>query len=126
MMSERQNSLDIFFSSMLNKSLNEYSFIKGLCIPNGGLGRGVHNQARRPGSVEEDKRKFYKQFARVSAIGLEMGLSVAIGLGIGYLLDRLFGTKPWLMVIFFLLGVIAAFRSLLSLAKEIDKSERKK
>ncbi len=76
--------------------------------------------------MEEDKRKFYKQFARVSVIGLEMGLSVAIGLGIGYLLDRLFGTRPWLMVIFFLLGVIAGFRSLLSLAKEIDKSERKK
>jgi len=76
--------------------------------------------------VEEDKRNFYKQFARVSAIGLEMGLSVAIGLAIGYLLDRFFHTKPWLTIIFLILGIVAAFRSLLSLAKEIDKEGRKK
>ena len=40
--------------------------------------------------MEEDKRKFYKQFARVSAIGLEMGLSVAIGVAIGYLFGSIF------------------------------------
>jgi ATP synthase protein I len=76
--------------------------------------------------MEEDKRKFYKQFARVSAIGLEMGLSVAIGLAIGYFLDRYFHTKPWLMVIFLILGVVAGFRSLFSLAKDIDKRGKKK
>jgi ATP synthase protein I len=55
-----------------------------------------------------------------------MGLSVAIGLAIGYYLDRYFQTKPWLTIIFLLLGVAAGFRSLSSLAKEIDKRERKK
>jgi len=76
--------------------------------------------------MEEEKRKFYRQFARFGAIGLEMGLSVAIGLAMGYSLDRYFQTKPWLTVIFLLLGVAAAFRRLASLAKEIDKGERKK
>ncbi len=76
--------------------------------------------------MEEDKQKYYRQFARVSAIGLEMGLSVAIGLGVGYLLDRFFHTWPWLTIIFLFVGIIAAFRSLYNLAKEIDKSERKK
>jgi len=51
---------------------------------------------------------------------------VAIGLAIGYLLDRFFHTKPWLTIIFLILGIVAAFRSLLSLAKEIDKEGRKK
>ena len=74
----------------------------------------------------EDKKKFYRQFARVSAVGLEMGLSVAIGLAIGYYLDRYFHTKPWLTLIFLILGVVAAFRSLFSIAKEIDKTGRKK
>jgi ATP synthase protein I len=55
-----------------------------------------------------------------------MGLSVAIGLAIGYFLDRYFHTKPWFTIIFLILGVAAAFRSLASLAKEIDKRERKK
>ena len=76
--------------------------------------------------MEEDKRRFYSQFARYSAIGLEMGLSVAIGLAIGYFLDRYFQTKPWLTVIFLILGVAAGFRRLASLAKEIDKGEPKK
>ena len=76
--------------------------------------------------MEEDKRKFYREFARVSAIGLEMGLSVAIGLAIGYFLDRFFHTKPWLMLIFLILGIVAAFRSLFSLAKRIDKGAQKK
>jgi ATP synthase protein I len=76
--------------------------------------------------MEEDKSKFYRQFARISAIGLEMGLSVAVGLAIGYLLDRYLNTKPWLTIIFLILGVIAGFRSLFSLAREIGKSGRKK
>jgi ATP synthase protein I len=76
--------------------------------------------------MEEDKSKFYRQFARISAIGLEMGLSVAVGLAIGYLLDRYLDTKPWLTIIFLILGVIAGFRSLFSLAREIGKSGRKK
>ena len=76
--------------------------------------------------MKEDKRKFYKQLGRVSAIGLEMGLCVAIGLAIGYFLDRYFQTKPWFTIIFLILGIAAAFRSLLSLAKEIDKAGRKK
>ncbi len=75
---------------------------------------------------KEDKRRFYKQFARVSAIGLEMGLSVAIGLAIGYFLDQHFHTKPWLTLIFLLLGIVAAFRGLFSLTKDIDKTGRKK
>ena len=76
--------------------------------------------------MEEDRKKLYRQFARVSAIGLEMGLSVAIGLAIGYFLDRYFHTKPWFTIIFLILGIVAAFRSLFSLAKDIDKTGRKK
>ncbi len=76
--------------------------------------------------MKGDQRKFYRQLARVSAIGLEMGLSVAIGLAIGYFLDRYFHTKPWLTVIFLILGIVAAFRSLFSLAKDIDKTGREK
>ena len=53
-------------------------------------------------------------------------ISLVVGLAIGYLLDRFFHTKPWLTIIFLILGIVAAFRSLLSLAKEIDKEGRKK
>ncbi|HYB19777.1 MAG TPA: AtpZ/AtpI family protein [Thermodesulfobacteriota bacterium] len=76
--------------------------------------------------MKEDRTSFYKQIGRMSAIGLEMGLCVAIGLAMGYFIDRYFQTKPWFTVIFLILGIVAAFRTLFSLAKEIDKTGRKK
>ncbi|MDM7945184.1 AtpZ/AtpI family protein [Oceanibaculum nanhaiense] len=37
-------------------------------------------------------------------IGVEMVSALAVGLGIGWLLDAWLDTKPWLMVVFFFLG----------------------
>jgi ATP synthase protein I len=76
--------------------------------------------------MEEDKKKLYRQAARYSSVGLEMGISVALGVAIGYYLDRYFSTQPWLMIVFLILGVVAGFRGLFSLTKEIDKEGRKK
>lgn len=76
--------------------------------------------------MEEDKKKQYRQLWRYSSVGLEMGFSVAIGVAIGYYLDQYFRTTPWLTLIFLILGVVAGFRSLFSLMKDIDKNERKK
>ena len=74
--------------------------------------------------MEENRKKLYKQVTRYSAIGLEMGFSVAIGVVIGYYLDRYFKTRPWLTLIFLIFGVVAGFRSLFSLIKDIDKKDR--
>jgi ATP synthase protein I len=76
--------------------------------------------------MEEEKKKQYKQLARYSSIGLEMGFSVAIGAAMGYFLDKYFNTTPWLMILFLILGIVAAFRSLFRLMKDIDKDERKR
>ena len=40
-------------------------------------------------------------------IGTELVAGVAVGLGIGWGLDRWLGTGPWLMVVFFFLGSAA-------------------
>jgi ATP synthase protein I len=85
-------------------------------------GQGLHARV----SMQEDRKKLYKRGIRYSAVGLEMGFSVAIGVVIGYGLDRYFQTKPWLTLIFLILGVIAGFRSLFSLIGDIDKDERRK
>jgi len=37
-------------------------------------------------------------------IGVELVSALAIGVGIGWLLDSWLGTKPWLMLVFILLG----------------------
>jgi ATP synthase protein I len=77
-------------------------------------------------AMREDRKNLYKKVGRYSAIGLEMGFSVAIGVAIGYFLDRYFNTKPWLTLVFLILGVIAGFRSLFSLMKTVERDERKK
>ena len=76
-------------------------------------------------AMGEDKRKLYKKVGRYSAIGLEMGFAVAIGVAIGYFLDRFLHTSPWLTLIFLILGVIAGFRSLFSVMKTVEREERK-
>jgi len=40
-------------------------------------------------------------------IGIELVSALIVGVGIGYLLDRWLGTRPWLLVVFFVLGSAA-------------------
>lgn len=42
-------------------------------------------------------------------IGIELVSAVAVGVAIGLLLDYWLGTRPWLMVAFFILGSAAGF-----------------
>ena len=60
---------------------------------------------------------------RYSALGLEMGVAVAIGYGVGWWLDRRFGTKPYLTMVFLLLGIAAGFLGLIRAAREVARSE---
>ncbi|MFH2012626.1 MAG: AtpZ/AtpI family protein [Pseudomonadota bacterium] len=70
----------------------------------------------------KNKRKLFSQIGRYSTIGLEMVISVVIGILIGWWLDRFFDTKPWLTVIFMLFGIAAGFKSLFGLLKDIENS----
>lgn len=52
---------------------------------------------------------------------IEMVSGLGIGFGIGYGLDVTFGTKPWLMMLFTILGLIAGVRVMLRTAQEMNK-----
>jgi len=54
-----------------------------------------------------------KKVAEVSSLGLVLPSSIAIGLFMGYFLDRLLGTDPWLLIIFLIFGIISGFYSLI-------------
>lgn len=60
-----------------------------------------------------------KVLARFGTVGLEMGFAVGVGYLIGYLLDGLFGTKPWLALIFVLFGIAAGYKRLYDVAKKV-------
>ena len=84
------------------------------------------------GTLEIDKKdkgsggdKEMKRIAlRFSSVGLEMGACVAIGYGIGWWLDRTFGTKPYLTLVMLLFGIAAAFMAIYRAAKEMQKMDR--
>ena len=62
-----------------------------------------------------------------SAIGAAFKLStelvsaVAVGTIIGFILDKTFDTKPWLILIFFFVGVIAGITNVIKSAKNMQK-----
>ncbi len=57
-----------------------------------------------------------------SSVGLELGIAVIISLLFGMWLDRHFGTEPWLMLAFLVIGVIAGFRNVLRAVARADRA----
>jgi ATP synthase protein I len=49
----------------------------------------------------------FSAFARGFRLSTELVAGVIVGAGIGWLLDRWFGTSPWGLIVFFLLGFAA-------------------
>jgi ATP synthase protein I len=73
------------------------------------------------------KRNLYKNNEPTSSIGTAFKLStelvsaVAIGTIIGFILDTTFGTKPWLILIFFFVGVVAGIINVFRSAKNMQE-----
>jgi ATP synthase protein I len=72
----------------------------------------------------EDRGKIVRQIASYSTLGLEMGLSVAVGAIIGYYLDKWLHSEPWLLIVFLIFGVIAGFRSLYRALKRLQREDK--
>jgi len=62
--------------------------------------------------VSDDEPSVLRQLARLSTIGIALVAATAIGLLIGYGLDRWLGTGPWLTMLFTLFGIAAGFLNL--------------
>ena len=54
-------------------------------------------------------------------LGTELVAAVAVGTIIGFILDNWFGTKPWLIIIFFFLGSIAGMLNVIRAARKMQK-----
>ena len=54
-------------------------------------------------------------------ISTELVSAVVVGTIIGFILDNTFGTKPWLILIFFFVGVIAGIVNVFKSAKKMQK-----
>ena len=73
------------------------------------------------------KRNLTEKKPNPSTIGVAFKLStelvsaVAVGTIIGFILDKTFGTKPWLILIFFFVGVVAGIINVIRSAKKMQK-----
>ena len=73
------------------------------------------------------EKDLYKDKELPSSIGAAFKLStelvVAVGIGtiIGFILDNTFGSTPWLIIIFFFLGVTAGIVNVFRSAKNMQK-----
>ena len=73
------------------------------------------------------KRNLYNKDDNSSSIGTAFKLStelvaaVVVGTIIGFIFDKTFGTKPWFILIFFFVGVVAGITNVIRSAKNMQK-----
>ncbi len=71
--------------------------------------------------MKRETRRYIKELAYFSTIGLSVALAIFIGLAIGVYLDRRWGTTPWMTLLFMVLGIAAGFKNIgLAIKKSRD------
>ncbi|MGE5237205.1 MAG: AtpZ/AtpI family protein [Chloroflexota bacterium] len=70
---------------------------------------------------KKPEKSVLKQVFEASTVGIHLVLSTFFGLAIGYGLDRLFGSFPYLSIFFFIVGVVAGFREVLRVARKAER-----
>ncbi|MBN1931472.1 MAG: AtpZ/AtpI family protein [Desulfobacterales bacterium] len=72
--------------------------------------------------MKKENKRYLKDLAYYSSLGLSVSFSIFIGLAVGVYLDRhVFHTTPWLTLIFLGLGIVAGYRNI---ALAIKKSRK--
>ena len=75
---------------------------------------------RQAQSDDEKKGSF---MGSAFKLGTELVAAVAVGTIIGFILDSWFGTKPWLIIVFFFLGSAAGMLNVIRTAKRMQKED---
>jgi ATP synthase protein I len=71
--------------------------------------------------MKRETRRYFRELAYYSSLGLQIALSIFIGLAIGVYLDRRFDTQPWLTLIFLGFGIAAGFKNIALAIKKSSK-----
>ena len=75
--------------------------------------KNLKNDEEKPGSFMGSAFK----------LGTELVAAVSVGTIIGFMLDSWFGTKPWLIIIFFFLGAAAGMLNVIRAANKMQKKD---
>ncbi|HSN29736.1 MAG TPA: AtpZ/AtpI family protein [Kofleriaceae bacterium] len=83
------------------------------------LSPAAHRKSVYRDPIAQKSRQGYHALS-ASSVGLELGLSVGIGLLLGWWLDQHLHTQPWLMLLWMVLGLVAGFRGVVRAVKRAD------
>ena len=73
--------------------------------------------------LDNDNEKRGSFMGSAFKLGTELVAAVAVGTIIGFILDTLFDTKPWLIIIFFFLGAAAGIVNVIRTANKMQKED---
>ena len=73
--------------------------------------------------VLSDRQKRGSFMGNAFKLGTELVAAVGVGTIIGFILDSWFGTKPWLIVIFFFLGAAAGMLNVIRAAYRMQEKD---
>ena len=74
------------------------------------LKKNHHNKDENPSSI-----------GTAFKLSTELVAAVAVGTIIGFIFDQTFGTRPWFILIFFFVGVVAGITNVIRSAKNMQK-----
>ena len=74
------------------------------------LKKNHHNKDDNPSSI-----------GTAFKLSTELVAAVAVGTIIGFIFDQTFGTRPWFILIFFFVGVVAGITNVIRSAKNMQK-----
>ena len=69
-------------------------------------------------SIDNDKKT---SFGKAFQLSTELVSAVLVATIIGFILDNWFGTKPWLIIVFFFIGVATGIINVIRSAKKMQK-----
>ena len=75
--------------------------------------------ARKRLKIEKENPQT-SNFGQAFKLSTELVAAVLVGTIIGFILDNWFDTKPWLIIIFFFVGVVAGILNVIRSAKKLQ------
>ena len=73
--------------------------------------------------LDNDNEKRGSFMGSAFKLGTELVAAVAVGTIIGFILDTLFDTKPWLIIVFFFLGAAAGMLNVIRAANRMQQED---
>ena len=73
--------------------------------------------------VQSDRGKRGSFMGSAFKLGTELVAAVVVGTIIGFILDNWFDTKPWFIITFFFIGVIAGILNVIRVANKMQEKD---